>query len=142
MLLLKQASEEAVCAAGWKDDVDDAIHASHGHTVRHECPYKTCTTSRAPADPESLIGKRGQCGTASGVSGETVAAPRRRRRVEDPGTDVAAEAARHRKKGAIGSLSNANQRSSDYRPRIRARRGDTMDTTMMPRDCCARECAW
>ena len=47
-----------------------------------------------------------------------------------------------KKKGSFGSLSNASQRSSDYRPRIRARRGDTMDTTMMPRDCYARECAW
>ena len=45
--------------AGRKDDVDDAIHVSHGDTVRHERPDKVFTTSRAPADPKSLIGKRG-----------------------------------------------------------------------------------
>ena len=30
-----------MCAAGWKDDVDDAIHASHGDTVSHELLYKS-----------------------------------------------------------------------------------------------------
>ena len=46
--------------AGRKDDVDNAIHISHGDTVRQERPDKLFTTSRAPdVDPKSLIGKWG-----------------------------------------------------------------------------------
>jgi hypothetical protein len=129
--------------AGRKDDVDDAIHVSHGDTVRHERPDKVFTTSRAPADPKSLIGKRGpgkrqaegavkRSQHLAGEDAWKTQEPTPRQKPQDT----------EKKKGSFGSLSNASQRSSDYRPRIRARRGDTMDTTMMPRDCYARECAW
>ena len=61
--------------AGRKDDVDNAIHISHGDTVRQERPDKLFTTTAARPSTRSPSSGSGAQASGKRKSGERGAAP-------------------------------------------------------------------